>query len=53
MICPYRKQTETVDGTTSEYYMECYKTECPFYIPMGVVGIKAVCKRADKDAENE
>jgi len=32
MICPYRKQTETVDGTTSEYYMECYGTECPYYV---------------------
>lgn len=32
MICPYRKQTETVDGTTSEYYMECYGTECPHYV---------------------
>ena len=31
MKCPYRKQTETVDGTTSEYYMECYGTECPNY----------------------
>lgn len=31
MICPYRKQTETVDGTTSEYYMECYGVECPYY----------------------
>lgn len=31
MKCPYRKQTEEVDGTKSEYYMECYGTECPFY----------------------
>ena len=31
MICPYRKMTETVDGTTREYYMECHTTECPFY----------------------
>lgn len=33
MKCPYRKQTTTVDGTTSEYYMECYKEDCPFYVP--------------------
>lgn len=31
MICPYRKQTETVGGVTSEYYMECYGEECPYY----------------------
>ena len=31
MICPFRKQTETVDGTTSEYFMECYESECPYY----------------------
>lgn len=31
MICPFRKMTETVDGTTREYYMDCYGEECPFY----------------------
>ena len=29
MKCPYRKQIEEVDGTISEYFMECYETECP------------------------
>lgn len=32
MICPYRKMTETVDGTTREYFMDCYGTECPYYV---------------------
>ena len=31
MICPFRKMTETVDGTTREYYMDCYGEECPCY----------------------
>lgn len=31
MICPFRKMTETVDGTTREYYMGCYGNECPYY----------------------
>lgn len=32
MICPYRKMTKTVDGTTREYFMDCYGTECPYYV---------------------
>lgn len=32
MVCPYRKMTETVDGTTREYFMDCYGTECPYYV---------------------
>lgn len=53
MICPYRKQTETVNDTTSEYYMECYGTECPFYVPenntYSNITVPAYCNRADTD----
>lgn len=31
MVCPYRKMTETVDGTTREYFMDCYGIVCPYY----------------------
>lgn len=53
MICPYRKKTEAVDSTTSEYYMECYGTECPFYVPENNthsnISVPAYCNRADTD----
>lgn len=53
MICPYRKKTEAVDDTTSEYYMECYGTECPFYVPEDTtyshMSTPAYCNRADND----
>ena len=53
MICPYRKQTETVDGTTSEYYIECYGTECPYYVAekhfSGGLHTEPYCNRADPD----
>lgn len=49
MICPYRKMTETVDGTTREYYMDCYGTECPYYRAeqhvSGGVYIEGFCER--------
>ena len=53
MICPYRKQTETVDGTTSEYYMECYGTECPHYVEnqkySGGIETQPYCNRVDTE----
>ena len=53
MICPYRKQTETVDGTTREYYMECYGTECPYYVAerhySGGLETQPYCDRADTE----
>lgn len=53
MICPYRKKTETVDGTTSEYYMECYGTECPHYIAdqhySGGLNTEPYCNKAETD----
>ena len=54
MICPYRKQTETVDGTTSEYYMPCYGAECPYYVAerhgYGEI-LPAYCNRAELQSE--
>ena len=53
MKCPYRKQTEIVDGTSSEYYMECYGTECPYYVERHHYGsdieIQPYCNRADTE----
>lgn len=53
MVCPYRKITETVDGTTREYFMDCYGTECPCYIVeqyflhgSAEIRVPAYCKRA-------
>ena len=52
MICPFRKQTKkSVDVTSfetvSEYYMECYGEECPFYIHTDGIDATAYCDRAD------
>ena len=53
MICPYRKQTETVDGTTSEYYMECYGTEGPYYVEShqyrGGIEVQPYCDRKETE----
>ena len=52
MKCPYRKQTETVDGTTSEYYMECYGAECPYYPSKEEISCdvrKEFCKKVDDE----
>ena len=36
MICPYLKRSETKNECgvqiTNEYYMDCYGTECPYYV---------------------
>ena len=48
MVCPYRKMTETVDGTTREYFMDCYGTECPYYRAeqhFGNCYIEAYCEK--------
>ena len=53
MICPFRKMTETVDGTTREYYMDCYGKECPCYGSTFVIrsdgsrGEESYCIRAE------
>lgn len=53
MICPYRKKTETIDDTTSEYYMECYGTECPYYIEShqygGGIEVQPYCDRKETE----
>ena len=52
MICPYRKKTETFDGTTNEYYMECYGEECPHYVAdqhySGGIETRPYCNRAEQ-----
>lgn len=57
MICPYRKQTKTYIENdiqlTSEYYMECYGTECPYYVAeqhySGGLETQPYCNRADTE----
>lgn len=50
MVCPYRKQTKTTnEGTVSEYYMECYGHQCPFYVPENLLGSQAYCNRAESE----
>jgi hypothetical protein len=53
MICPFRKRTQTVNGITSEYYMECYGTECPYYVAechfSGDLETPPYCNRADTE----
>lgn len=57
MICPFRKQTETVDGTTSEYYMECYGEECPYFYGTKdhstSIFIETDCERVNFDFKGE
>ena len=58
MICPYRKQIKksadvTSFETISEYYMECYGTECPYYVSeqhySGGLEIQPYCNRANTE----
>ena len=53
MICPYRKMTETVDGTTKEYFMDCYGAKCPYYMQeqnfSDGLYVPAFCKRPDNE----
>ena len=53
MVCPYRKMTETVDETTREYYMDCYGTECPYYVAeqnySDGIHVPAYCERIIND----
>ena len=55
MKCPYRKltvQSKIMDNLTKteEYFEDCYKEECPFYIPAnhtyGGALIPDYCRRA-------
>ena len=50
MICPYRKKTATFDGITTEHYMVCYGTECPYYVAeqhyKGGIETQPYCNRA-------
>ena len=52
MICPYLKriETKTTNGVdvTTEYFMDCYGTECPFYVSEDQFrdfSTQAYCKR--------
>lgn len=42
MKCPFRKQviTAETDGrdVTEEYYMPCYKEQCPYYVAEAKIG---------------
>ena len=57
MICPYLKRSETKNECgvqiTNEYHMDCYGTECPFYVPenntYSNITVPAYCNRADTD----
>ena len=59
MICPYRKQTKTYIENdvqvTSDYYMECYGTECPYYVAerqySNELIAPAYCNRAELKSE--
>lgn len=31
MKCPYRIQIDVIDGSSREYFEECYGKECPYY----------------------
>ena len=68
MKCPYRKQTvhkpESMKKFSSEneYYMDCYKEECPFWGAIGMVynvddGLyhetETGCRRAKKEWNRE
>ena len=52
MKCPFRKQfIPQVTGETEEHYMECYRDECPFFVPetqFGNLIVQEHCARGDK-----
>ena len=49
MKCPYRKEVKFQDnGSTKykyEYFMDCIKEECPFYVEAGRISNKELCKK--------
>ena len=59
MKCPYRKITERIDSgdgfDTHEYFAECYKEECPCYVPENIFsgGIMTTeyCLRVSKESK--
>ena len=36
--CPYRKVTVTKDNRTEKHFGECYREECPYFLPKSPCG---------------
>lgn len=58
MKCPYRKRTTNILNEIFEFYMDCYKEECPFWGAIGMAynvddGLyhetETGCRRAKKE----
>lgn len=58
MKCPYRKYTEHIREANCrfvihEYFAECHKEDCPFYIAQGKIGTTEYCGKAEKEMPND